>query len=336
MSSWDRVIGHDWAVELLRSSIVNDHLGHAHLITGPAHIGKSTLAVTFTQAINCLSGNHHGRPCGRCRACKLTEVGRYPDVIVLNPNVSRWGKKSIGIDKIRELQRSLNLTATEARYKVAIINNFESTTINAANAFLKTLEEPPSKVILLLTALSADSLLPTIPSRCRVINLRPLSRKLIFEALVERLNVPEKEAEKISRIADGRIGWALKTQSDTSILQTRQSQLTLLYDGLNSNRVGRFALADQIVKSPETIPDLLLIWLSWWRDMVLLKNDLQAVDSMSNIDQLDQIEGFAHQWTPDLAAKGLRSTQETFQYIDKNANSRLAIENLLLNYPGLT
>jgi DNA polymerase-3 subunit delta' len=169
-----------------------------------------------------------------------------------------------------------------------------------------------------------------------VINLRPLPRKLIFEALVERLNVPEKDAETIARIADGRIGWALETQSDPSILQTRQSQLTFLYDGLNSDRVGRFALADQIVKSPETIPDLLLIWLSWWRDMVLLKNDIKAVDSMSNIDQLDQIEGFAHQWTPDLAAKGLRSTQETLRYIDKNANSRLAIENLLLNYPGLT
>ncbi len=336
MSGWDKVIGHDWAVELLRSSIKNDRIGHANLITGPENIGKNTLAVTYAQAINCLSGIHNGRPCGRCRACNLIEISRYPDVVVLDPTVTRWGKKSIGIDRIRELQRFLNLTTTEARYKVAIINDFDAATINASNAFLKTLEEPPSRVVLVLTALSADVLLPTIPSRCRVINLRPLQRNLIVGELVESFDVPETEADILARIADGRIGWAISAQSDPSILLTRKEQLDLLYDGLSSDRVGRFSLADTVARSPESIPNMLLIWLSWWRDIVLIKNDIRAVDSMNNIDQLEKIEGFAHQWSPGQAIKGLKNTQETLQLLDKNANSRLAIENLLLTYPGLS
>ena len=336
MSGWDKIIGHDWAVNLLRSSIENDRIGHANLITGPAHIGKNTLAVTYVQAINCLSGIQNERPCGRCRACKLIEINRYPDVIALDPTVSRWGKKSIGIDRIRELQRFLNLTTTEARYKVAVINEFDSTSIGAANAFLKTLEEPPSRVVLVLTALNADILLPTIPSRCWVVNLRPLTRNMIAEALVERYDVPKMEADTLARIADGRIGWAISAQSDPSILQTRLNQLNLLYDILSTDRVGRFSLAHKLAKSPESIPIMLLTWLSWWRDIVLIKNDIRAVDSMNNVDQLEQIEGFAHQWSPDQAINGLSNTQETLQFLDKNANSRLAVENLLLTYPGLS
>ena len=336
MSAWDNVVGHDWAVELLRSSIENDRIGHANLITGPEHIGKNTLAVIYTQAINCLSGILNERPCGRCRACKLIEINRYPDVVVLDPNVSRWGKKSISIDRIRELQRFLNLTTTEARYKVAIINDFDSATINAANAFLKTLEEPPSRVVLVLTAPSADVLLPTIPSRCRVINLRPLPRNLIVGALVERFDVPKMEAEHLAQIAGGRIGWAIAAQSDPSILDTRREQLDLLYDGLSADRVGRFSLADTVARSPESIPNMLLTWLSWWRDIVLVKNDIRAVDSMNNVDQLELIEGFAHQWSPGEALRGLISTQDTLRYLELNANRRLAVENLLLTYPGLS
>ena len=254
MSNWHNIIGHEWAVRLLAGAIRHDRVGHAYLITGPSQVGKTTLARTFAQALNCTAVSEI-RPCGACRACQLIASDRHPDVRVLLPEVSGRGKKSIKIDQIRQLQQALSLAPYEARTKVAIIKDFDAANVNAANAFLKTLEEPPNNVVLLLTASDADVLLATITSRCRTVGLRPLPAALIEENLMIRWRVDADQAQLLAHIADGRLGWAVQASQDNVFLQARETQIMTLHEALNGRRVARFALADKLARKPEMLPD---------------------------------------------------------------------------------
>ena len=155
MNEWNRIVGHDWAVDILRAAIRHERVGHAYLITGPAQVGKTTLARTFAQALNCQAADVAARPCGKCRPCQLIAADRHTDVRLLQPEVGSRGNPIIKIDQIRTLQQELSLAAYEARWKVAILRQFEAANASAANAFLKTLEEPPRQVVLLMTATDA-------------------------------------------------------------------------------------------------------------------------------------------------------------------------------------
>ncbi|MCA9945206.1 MAG: hypothetical protein KC449_17095, partial [Anaerolineales bacterium] len=127
MSTWEAIVGHAWAVDMLASGLANGRLGHAYLITGPEQVGKTTLARTFAQALNCEAPEAE-RPCGQCRPCKLIATDRHPDVKFVSPEVSGRGKLTLKIEAIRQLQQDLTLSAYEARYKVAILERFDAAT----------------------------------------------------------------------------------------------------------------------------------------------------------------------------------------------------------------
>lgn len=333
-NTWNHVIGHDWAIQHLTAAIQHNRIGHAYLITGPSHIGKATLALTFAQALNCLAEDTAERPCGRCRACTLISSNRHPDVRLITGDVSGRGKLTIKIDQIRQLQQELSLAAYEARYKVAILKQFDAANPSAANAFLKTLEEPPANVILLLTAAEADTLLPTINSRCRTLALRPLPTPAIAEALIGRWQLPADQANLLAHLADGRLGWAVRAAQEPTLLKEREKQLETLQTALRETRVGRFALADKLAQKPETLPPLLQSWLTWWRDLTLLSVGRMANSShLTNIDHLPQLEQLAQTWTSPQILAALKRTETTLWQLDHNANTRLALENLFLTYP---
>ena len=334
MSNWEHIVGHSWAVEMLAQGLANDRLGHAYLITGPDQVGKTTLARTFAQALNCAAPEAE-RPCGHCRPCKLIAADRHPDVKVVLPETSGRGKLTLKIEAIRQLQQDLNLSAYEARYKVAILKRFDAATIGAANAFLKTLEEPPGKVVLLLTATDADMLLPTIASRCRTLNLRPLPPDLIEQSLATRWHVPAEKATLLAHLADGRLGWAVQAAQDEAILKERSDQLAQLHQALAGRRVERFDLADKLSRKPEMLPDLLKTWLSWWRDLTLLSQRRgQPISLMlTNVDEVPRMEPLAASWREVQITDSLNRTNEALWQLERNANTRLVMENLLLVYP---
>ncbi len=355
-TNWNTIIGHDWAVELLAKAIEHDRIGHAYLITGPEHVGKTTLARTFAQALNCtgfepqstrrtqseeknsassaLSAVEWQRPCGQCRACQLIAADKHLDVRLVEPEVSGRGKLSLKIETIRELQQDLNLSAYEARRKVAILTRFDAATIGASNAFLKTLEEPPRNVVLLLTATDADTLLPTISSRCRTIGLRPLPTDTIEQALAIRYQVPAADAQLLGHLADGRIGWAIQAAADPTILATRTEHLDWLHEALNGNRVARFALADKLARKPEHLPAILQTWLSWQRDLTVLAQGVtRSGVALTNIDQQAELERSARACTPEQALASLKQTNLALWQLERNANTRLVLENLLLIFP---
>lgn len=333
-NQWDQVIGHEWAAELLAGSITNGRTGHAYLLTGPDQIGKTTLARTFAQALNCEAADETARPCGQCRPCQLIAANRHPDVRLITPEVSGRGKLTLKIDEIRTLQQDLSLAAYEARYKVAILKRFDAATEGAANAFLKTLEEPPRNVVLLLTANDADTMMATITSRCRTIALRPLATPRIEDSLQSRWRMPEDKAHLLAHLADGRLGWAINAYEDSNILVERQQYLDHLQQALAGDRIDRFALADKLGRKPELLPEILQTWLSWWRDVTLLtQGENGRTLTLTNIDHQADLIARAANWTAEQSLTGLQQTSQAIRQLRRNANTRLVIENLFLVYP---
>lgn len=324
VANWP-VVGHNWAIEHLTRSLNYGRARHAYLISGPAGIGKTIFARAFAQAVNCL--DPHFRPCSVCRACTLIARDAYADVSVLQAD------GGLKIEQIRDLQHSLSLRPLEARYRVIILRQFNKATPQAMDALLKTLEEPSSYVILLLTADTADSLLPTIKSRCQPINLRPLPIALIRGALAEHWHVDAEKAALLAQLSAGRIGWAVRAAADETILAERAELLNILEKAIVGTRVGRFALAETLSKDKDMLPTVLELWQSYWRDVLLVLHS--AVTPITNRDRQHTISQVATNVSAADAKRVLDAIYRTMRYVNQNVNVRLALEVLMLDMPRL-
>jgi len=317
------IIGHEWAVELLDRSITNGKLSHAYLFIGPRQVGKHALAQATAQAILCAGAPP---PCGTCRACRLVKADRHPDVHLIAPDSG-----SIKIDAIREMQHAVSLSAVEGPYRVVVIDEFDLATTSAANALLKTLEEPPGMVILLLTATRLESLLPTIVSRCQVIALRFVPVERIAAAL-RAGGVEAGRARLLGRLSQGRIGWAMDAAQDDRVLAEREHTLGAIRSLLHASHVERFSWAQALSKKPDHVPYVLDVMASWWRDVLLLSAGSTA--PIANVDHEAELQEWAIRHDITAVSAALTAIRDTAWRLEHNANLRLALEVLTLDLPG--
>ncbi len=320
------VIGHEWAVEHLARALSYGRTRHAYLFTGPDQIGKTTLAHTFAAALNCTGPTP---PCGQCRACTLIARNAHPDLTVVEAETAGG---SLKIDQVRALQQTLALHPFEARYRVAILLNFHLANPAAANALLKTLEEPSPDVVLLLTATSADLLLPTIVSRCQPLHLRPLPIQTVRAALEQNFAAAPEAAQTLAQLSGGRIGWAIRALTAPATLDLRHEALATLDSILAANRRERFALVERISLDKPGLLDVLAVWQGVWRDVLLVASGSRA--PVTNHDRAGQIAALAQAAGRAQAERALVATTRTLDYLGKNANTRLALDVLLLDYPS--
>jgi len=324
------MLGHEWAVDMLRGHIENSRARHAYLITGPDGVGRRTLAIRLAQALNCTQPPKPGIPCIECRACTLIERIQYPDLAVVQ---AEEGSSTLKVEQIRELQRTLSLAPFEAAYKIALLMQFENANPSAANALLKTLEEPPPQVVILVTASDAEALLPTIVSRCEVIRLRPLSLVQVSEGLQVRWGLPANEANLLAHISGGRPGYAYKLSQDAELLNQRKNLIDDLFRLLSASRVERFSYAEDISKDKEIIQTTLQTWLTIWRD-VLMKSTGASVP-LTNQDYLGEIDTITGQLSMGQAAKMVKALEKTQEQLDRYTNTRLTLEVLMLDLPNV-
>ncbi len=324
------MIGHTWAVDLLSGHVAHGQERHAYLFTGPQGIGRRTLALRFAQALNCLQSPAPGEPCRRCSSCTRFEAMLHPDLSVVQ---AEHEGEVLRIDQVRELQHSLALAPYESRYRIALLLRFEEAHASAANAMLKTLEEPPAQVVIILTANGLETLLPTIVSRCEVLRLRPLSYAETSLGLQRIRGLPSDTAEKLAHISSGRPGYALRLYSQPELLEQRSSSIDDLFDGLASSRRDRFALAISRVNNKDELRHELQIWLTIWRDVLILASGLPG--ELTNLDYSGQLESLARRIGVEAARFYVSSVEETINRIDHNINLRLAFEDLLLLFPRI-
>lgn len=322
--------GQEPAVAMLRHALRAGRLSHAYLFTGPRGVGKGTLALALAQALNCEA--NPGEGCGACDACRRLASGVHPDLLVLE----REGQ-NIGIGQVRRLQEVFSLHPYVARRRLAIVREADVLSREAANCFLKTLEEPPASSLLVLTTERPDVLLHTIRSRCQRIALRPLSSPLIVRYLVEEQGWQEDKAALAAAWCRGSPGAAQNL--DVALMAERRSALLDLLQRLpelgEEELIGR---AEDWLRTSPTPDDLIHGWLD---PLALLLRDLAACSACPG--WLSPSDPGPRQALSELAARyptptwlGFHeSAQATVTALRENVNRTLALEHLLLELLSL-
>lgn len=324
--NWN-LLGHEWAVDMLRNHVSRGEVRHAYLFSGPPGLGRRTLALRLAQALNCEQPIAAGEPCRLCRNCKQIEAMTHPDLNVIQAENEGGILK---VDQVREVQRVLNLKPYQSKYRVALFLRFHEANDNASNALLKTLEEAPAHAVLILTADNPEQLLPTVVSRCEILRLRPLPFETISADLTGR-GVDEDQARLLAHISGGRPGYARHLSEDASLLEKREERLNDLQTLLPAPRVEKFSYAEKLAKDKDAMRQTILVWLSYWRDVLL--RAAGAETALVNIDRNMEIEFLAGRLDISVARRVAGGLESALEKMDRNVNSRLLMEVLLLDLP---
>ncbi len=331
-----KTLGQDHLIARLQPALEQGRESHAYLLTGPPHVGKLTLALEIAQAVNCTQGT--GAPCGECTQCQRIADHLHADVRVVDLEFTRTvsGRENataISIDAIRELERSVNLSPVEGSRSVIIIDGASTMTVDAANALLKTLEEPPPGVLFLLLTDEEESLLSTIRSRCQTLQLLPMSRQQMMDHLADNHGIAESDADRLYRLSRGCLGWALQALADAQLLDQRQADLERIRETVSAGLDAKFAYANEVASlfgsNRPAARELLSLWLRWWRDLLLVKEG--ADEFLHNADHADAVRAHAATLTTAQIAAFIRRLLDTLAALDANASPRLAMETLMLH-----
>lgn len=334
MDNWN-LLGHEWAVDMLRRHVARGDTRHAYLFAGAPGLGRRTLALRLAQALNCEKPVAPGEPCFTCRTCKQIEEMRHPDLNVVEPVDSDLVPSPTGeirISQIRDLQKTFHLKPYQSQYRVAIFLRFQDANDNAANALLKTLEEAPAHAILLLTADNPEQLLPTINSRCEILRLRPLPIEAIVADLMDR-GVDEDRARLLAHISGGRPGFARRLVDDATVLEKREERLNDLQTILPASRVEKFSYAEKLARDKDAMRQTILVWLSYWRDVLL--RVAGAETPLINVDRNMEIEFLAGRLDLSSARKVVSDHESVLEKMERNVKSRLLVEVLLMDLPRM-
>jgi DNA polymerase III subunit delta' len=341
-TSWP-IWGHAAQANQLAQAVEFDRVRHAYLFSGPEGVGKSTLARLFAQTLNCTELTN-GAPCGECRSCRKIARGVHPDVQTYSLETQeivseRKGTKntSLTIETVRELCAATALRPMEGHWRVILVEDAESMQGIAQEALLKTLEEPPKFMILILLADDGEAMLPTIRSRCQTVDLRPVSHATIVAGLVE-VGVASDQADRIAALAAGRPGWAKRAASDPRLVTARGEAIGRAMAWIETNGYQRLVTAVRLGdgftrKRGEIYADLDTL-LGVWRDLLLLATSVP--DYLTNRGFEEKMREVARSWTVAEIHRAIRAVQTCISDLEANVRPRLAMEAMVLQWPKTT
>lgn len=303
------------AIGYLKASLESGKISHAYIFSGPDGVGKRLAALNFAKALNC-DNVKSGESCDQCPSCVKIDSSNHPDVSVLSPKEEG---SAIKIGDVRVVIKDAYLKPFESKKKIYIIEAAQELKHEAANALLKTLEEPPADSIIILLAENTKALLHTIVSRSQIVKFFPLKLKEAEDILVKEYSFSRDDAHILSHLSGGRLGLALKFKEDD--LLTKRS---LLIDRISSGLKDDFDF-DDIPK--DDVKMYLDMMLAWYRDIFNLKSGVGDY-MLVNIDRKDIISNEAKVLSYDYLEDTINNIISTAAYIDTNANQKLAMSVL--------
>ena len=323
------ILGQEHAIELLCHAVQRDRMPHAWLFTGQANIGKFKTAVALAQKLNCSKIGEDA--CGKCDFCLQIKEENFPDFLVLRPE-----GKFIKIDQVRNSLNWLNLHPDQAKKRVLILDGAENLGREAANAFLKTLEEPAPNTIIILIALSTKQLPETIVSRCQQVRFRPLDRDITEQLLRKNTDLSEELVQLISSYGMGSVKGNLANSFE--IMQTVQNTAIKWLTTFKSETLEDLLRTCEVWgKSKNEEWRFLLDFLeTWFRDLTWIRfglpeNKLLNRDYTLNVDRVRELKQCGKYFTLHQIFEIFRKIKESRAAIDLNANKSLAIESLCLH-----
>lgn len=316
------ILGHEQQVETLCRSLAQSRLHHAYLFLGPDGVGKKTIALSLAKAIHCAAGTDDF--CGTCDECARIDAGNHPDVRVITPLA---GKKEIGIQQIREIEKQLSFRSFSGRKKIVIVDPATLMNWPAQNALLKTLEEPPQDSLLILISASRGGLLPTLRSRCLSLSFGPLPRQTVAEYLVARRGLKPEEAGALAAMAMGSLGKAAGGELD-ALMEKRRAWAGQLCALTRADYRSTSFVAEALAGNRDETMTFLEWVEGWYRDLLVFSvtGDPQAV---FNVDLMPRIQQHARADHVEFFLRMISRTVDATAKVHRNVNRRLVLENLL-------
>jgi len=327
MARFADVLGHEQTISHMKNAILLNKISHAYIINGEKGSGKKLLAGIFAQTLQCKEKGTE--PCMQCQSCKQAENGNQPDIIYVVHNGS-GSSNSISVDDIRsQLVGDIQIKPYSSRYKIYIVDGAEKLTVQAQNALLKTLEEPPSYAVIMLLTINAGMLLPTVQSRCVKLDLKPVPSEFIKKYLLEELKIPKYQAEVCTVFAQGNMGKAKRLALSESFAEMLEHALHVV-KYISEMEIGD--LIEDLKKINQykiEINDYLDLLLVWYRDVLLFKATRDA-DNVVFSDELNSIRKKAKESSYEGLECIMKSLEKAKLRLNANVNFDMAMELLLL------
>lgn len=315
---------------------------HSYILTGPSHAGKRTLAIAFAKAMNCAQPPELGEFCGTCSVCRRIDRGVFPDVTLFDLSTQAERERNSGknltltIATIRDISSQIAYRPSESRWKIIIVDDVESMQETAQEAFLKTLEEPPSYTVIVLLTPDADLLLPTIRSRCVAVRMQVVAEGVIRGALSER-GVADEAATHIAALSDGRTGWAITAANDRSMLERGLADERDSAGWVMASRYQRlllaWAVAEEFGKDRESVFRKLLATQRLWRAALYRRHGVAGVGALADAE----LPSFGAASLTGLSiVRALTSVDECIADLEANVRPRLALQTMVLTWPELS
>lgn len=323
MQEFGQIIGHESIIQHLQNAIASHKVSHAYILHGEEGIGKKLLATTFAKTLQCEEKGIIS--CNRCKSCMQSVTGNHPDILWVTHE-----KASIGVEDIRlQLNADIQVKPYNSPYKIYIIDDADKLTEQAQNALLKTMEEPPEYAVILLLISNISVILPTILSRCVVLNLKPVDKQSIKEFLMEHYQVPDYMAEVAAAFSGGNVGKAIKYASSEDFEQLKNNVLHILkyIDDMELHEV--ISGLKMLTASKNNIEDYIDLMVLWYRDVLMYKATMDP-DLLLYREELSFIKHQANIRSYEGIEKIISAMEKAKIRLKANVNFEIAIELMLL------
>ena len=324
MADFHDIIGQEQIKEHLQNALRMKKVSHAYIINGERFAGKEFIAKVFAMALQCEKGGDN--PCGECHACKQALSGNQPDII----HVTHEKPNAVGVDDVRtQINNDVAIKPYSSPYKIYIMNEAEKMTPQAQNALLKTLEEPPEYAVILLLTANVNSLLPTILSRCVVLNMKPVADDLVKKYLMEEIQVPDYKADICVAFARGNIGKAKSLATSEEFENVKSEALSLLKYIQDMELHEITAAIKRISEYKMDVKDYLDICAIWYRDALLFKatNDANHLIFREELPALRKtVQRSSYEGIEEI----LNALEKAKKRLDANVNFDLVMELLMM------
>lgn len=329
------IVGQDRAIRVIRRSLVAGTLPHAWLFYGPEGVGKFKTALAVAKALLCVRAPADDF-CGACPDCTRIDDEAHPDALVVRAE-SKQGEEASGeirIEQVRQFQRWAAVAAFQGGWRVGIFDGAERMNPYAANALLKTLEEPPPRMVLMLVSPSRGALLPTIASRCQPLHFPPAGRDEAAAALAAKVEGSSEELGLLAELAGGSIGRALTLGRDRDwVFRERKRWVDRLCSFLEARRSGLENFVEELLRSGR-VSEVLALYRTWYHDLLVYRETGEP-SRVTNLDLIETVSALAGTFDPVGCAESIVAIERAGEALESHRNTQLVLESLFLELAAL-